>query len=96
MSSDQCMSDLCNHHYSQDIQHLHHLQYVLLGFPMAQRPRIRLRCRRYKSLGFDPQVREILRRRKWQPTPVLLENPMGRGAWQATVHSVAKGRTGPS
>ena len=31
------------------------------------------------------------RRRKWQPTPViLLENPMDRGAWQATVHRVTK------
>ena len=31
-------------------------------------------------------------RRKWQPTPVYscLENPMDRGAWQATVHGVAK------
>ena len=27
----------------------------------------------------------------WQPSPVfLLENPMNRGAWQATVHSVTK------
>ena len=31
---------------------------------------------------------------KWHPTPVfLLENPMDRGAWRATVHVVAKGRT---
>ena len=26
------MSDLCNHHYNQDI-HLHHPQYILSGFP---------------------------------------------------------------
>ena len=33
-------------------------------------------------------------RRKWQPTPVFcLENPMDRGAGQATVHGVAKRRT---
>ena len=32
--------------------------------------------------------------RKWQLTPVfLLENPMDRGAWQATVHGVAKSQT---
>ena len=32
-------------------------------------------------------------RRKWQPTPVFLPgNPMDRGAWQATVHGVAKSR----
>ena len=31
---------------------------------------------------------------KWQPTPVfLLENPMDRGAWRATVHVLAKDRT---
>ena len=30
-------------------------------------------------------------RRKWQPTPVLLPGEFhGRGAWQATVHGVAK------
>jgi len=33
-------------------------------------------------------------RRKWQPTPQLqyscLENPLDRGAWQATVHGVAR------
>ena len=30
-------------------------------------------------------------RRAWQPTPVFLpENPMGRGAWRAIVHSAAK------
>ena len=33
---------------------------------------------------------EIPWRRKWQPTPVFLpENPMDRGAWQATVYRVA-------
>ena len=28
-------------------------------------------------------------RRAWKPTPVL-KNPMGKGAWQATVHRVAQ------
>ena len=32
-------------------------------------------------------------RRKWQPTPVLLENSMDGGAWQATVHGFAKSWT---
>ena len=33
-------------------------------------------------------------RRARQPTPVfLLENPMDKGAWQATVHGVAKSQT---
>ena len=31
---------------------------------------------------------------QWQPTPVFLpENPMNRGAWQATAHGVAKSQT---
>ena len=30
-------------------------------------------------------------RRTWQPTAVFsLENPMGRGAWQAIAHGVIK------
>ena len=33
----------------------------------------------------------LIWRRKWQPTPVfLLENPMDRGTWRATVHGVAR------
>ena len=40
-------------------------------------------CRRCE---FNPWVRKIPWRRKWQPTPVFLHgNPMDRGAWQATV-----------
>ena len=44
--------------------------------------------------GFDPWVRKIPWRRKWQPTPVLL--PRKSHGWrslvQATVRGVAKGR----
>ena len=44
-------------------------------------------CKRHKRCGFDLWVGKIPWRRKWQPTPVfLLENPMDRGMWQATVH----------
>ena len=34
-------------------------------------------------------------RRQWHPTPVLLENPMGRGfcSWWAAIHGVVKSRT---
>ena len=43
--------------------------------------------------GFNPWVRKSSWRRAWQPTLVfLLENPMDRGAWWATVHGVAKSR----
>ena len=45
-------------------------------------------CRR---LAFDPWVRKIPWRGKWQPTPVFLPgNPKDRGSWWATVHEVAK------
>ena len=51
-------------------------------------------CRRH---GFDPGVRKIPWRRKWQPTPVFLPGkPMDRGAQQATVHGVAESQTWPS
>ena len=32
----------------------------------------------------------------WRRAYSCLENPVDRGAWQATVHGVTKGRTGPS
>ena len=45
-------------------------------------------CKRH---GLDPWVRKIPWRRTWQPTPVsLLENPMDREAWWATVCGVVK------
>ena len=46
------------------------------------------------SLYF-PFSKTDMRRRQWHPTPVLfcLENRMDRGAWQASVHGVAKSRT---
>ena len=45
-------------------------------------------CRR---LGFDPCVGKIPWRREWLPTLVFLPvNHLDRGAWQATVHAVAK------
>ena len=46
--------------------------------------------------GFDPWVQKIPWRRAWQPTPIFLpQDPLDRGAWRATVHGVAKSRTGP-
>ena len=41
-----------------------------------------------RSLGWEDP-----RRRKWQPTPVLLENPMDRGVWRAIVCGIAKNQT---
>ena len=47
-------------------------------------------CRRHKRCGFYPLVEKIPWRRKWQPTPVFSawKNPIDRGAWWATVHSL--------
>ena len=48
-------------------------------------------CRRHKRRGFDPWVRKIPWRRAGNPLQYsCLENPMDRGAWWVTVHSVAK------
>ena len=47
-----------------------------------------------KIFRFDPWIRKIPWNRKWQPAPVFLsENSMVRGAWQATVHGIAKSWT---
>ena len=43
---------------------------------------------------FDPWVRKILWRRKWQPLQYsCLKNPIHRGAWWAIVQKVAKSQT---
>ena len=47
---------------------------------------------RHKTCGFDPWVRKIPWRRKWQPTPVFLPGkPYGQRAWQAVIDGVCKG-----
>ena len=51
-------------------------------------------CWKNRRHRLDPWVGKMPWRRKWQPTPVfLVENPMDRGAWQATVHGVTQSRT---
>ena len=37
-----------------------------------------LQCRRYRWRGFNPWVRKITGRRKWQPTPVFLPGKFHR------------------
>lgn len=38
-----------------------------------------------------PAYREFLQRKKWQPTRILAwEIPHEKGAWQATVHGMAR------
>jgi len=60
-----------------------------MGFPGGSVvKRICLQCRP----RFDLWVRKSPWRREQEPTPVfsILENSMNRGAFQATVHRVAK------
>ena len=65
-----------------------YLNLQLQGFP-GKEPAYQ--CRR---CGLHHWVRKIPWGRKWQPTPVsCLENSMDRGAWQATVHGIAKSQT---
>ena len=48
----------------------------------------RVQCRNPR---FDPWVRKIPWRRKWQPTPVFLPGKsMDKGTWWATVHGLPK------
>ena len=48
-------------------------------------------CRRRERLRFDPQVRKNPGEGNGNLLHYsCLENPMGRGAWQATVHGVTK------
>ena len=53
--------------------------------------------RRYRRHWFDPWVRKILWRRKWQPIPVFLPGEShGQRIWWASVHGATKSRTQPS
>ena len=64
------------------------------AFPMAQQVKNPHAMQETRRGGFDPWVRKIPWRRKWQPIAVFLpENPMDRGAWQATIQRVAKSQT---
>ena len=48
----------------------------------------------YRRHGFNLWVKKIPWRRKWQPLQYsCLENPMDGGAWEATVHGLAKSQT---
>ena len=51
-------------------------------------------CRRHKRCRFDPWVGKIPWRRHGNPLQSsCLENPVDRGAWQATVHRVTQSWT---
>ena len=51
-------------------------------------------CRRHRRRGFDPWVGKTPWRRKCNMLQYsCLENSMGRGTWQATVHQIPKSQT---
>ena len=58
---------------------------------VAQWERILLPMQRFSRFRFDPWVRKILWKRKWQLTPVLL--PGESHGQRATVHGAAKSQT---
>ena len=63
------------------------------GFPsVASGKESTCQCKR---CGFDLWVGKITLSKKWYPNLQYscLENSMGRGAWQATVHGTAKSQT---
>ena len=48
-------------------------------------------CRGHWRCGFSPWVGKFPRRRAWRPTPLFLPGEsLDKGAWQTTVHDVAK------
>ena len=62
-------------------------QVTLVKEPICQ-------CRRHKRCGFNPWIRKTPWMRNGNPLQYsCLENPMDRGAWQATAHRVAKSWT---
>ena len=65
-----------------------YLRYAIIMVSLvAQLVKICLQCRRP---WFDSWIGKIPCRRKWQPTPVFLDNLMNRGAWRATVYGVSR------
>ena len=79
-------------HANKKIEEVLKIFIYLIGGPNGKE--LACRCRRLKRCGFDPWIGKILWRRKWQPTQYsCMENPMDKGAWQATVHRFAKSQT---
>ena len=71
-----------------------HIYMESIGFPGDRGKESTCQCRRLKKLGFHPSEGKIPWRRACQPLQdSCLENPLGRGAWRATVHGVTKSQT---
>ena len=68
----------------------HKHQIIYLRSQVVQWKRIRSSCQ-CRKCRFNTCIGKIPWSRKWQPTPVFLPGKsMDRGAWQATVHEIAK------
>ena len=77
--------------HSNDIWNWIGRSWISLLAQMIKQEMLRpLQCRRP---GFNPWVRKIPWRRKWQPTLVFLLGKFHRGAWQAAVHGMTKSQT---
>ena len=64
-----------------------------MGFPSGTSGKETVcQCRGCKRCGFDPWVGKIPWRRAWLQYSCL-KNPLDRGVWHTTVHSVSKSRT---
>ena len=50
-------------------------------------------CRGHRKCGFNPWIRKILWRRKWQPTPVLLPEKSNEQRSLVGYHRVARSQT---
>ena len=54
-------------------QRIHHLRWCILGLGFPDSTVVtNLQCRRQRKCGFDPWIKKIPWRRKWQRTPVSL------------------------
>ena len=63
---------------------------MIAGFPSGSEGK-EFACSAGDLGSFNPWVGKIPWRRKWQPTQEFLPGKsLDRGAWQATVHGVAK------
>ena len=57
-----------------------------LGGSAVKKKKTACQYRRYRRCRFNPWVRKIPWKRKWQPTPVFLPGKsMDKGGWIATV-----------
>ena len=70
------------------VSHLESTNFYWLGLPKCSGKESACQCRRPKRLRFDPWVRKIPWRRKWQPAPIFLpgeshvqRNLMGYSPW---------------